>query len=283
MPDHTHRGSVLIVGICAVLLPLIVAGCGRTPAIGAGSVQLTEGCGAFAAELSPLGITLVEHSEVPDSVALDRPTPVIHITVQADVAGDIARELASRVFRLASLAVGRGEFEAAWIQVTALDAHGRRVSEDEGPVSPATGETGKQGVTDEEAAGIVRRYFAASAADGLAGLTVANVKVATEMGERTLSIDLISDGSDRAGSSLRRLYYGGTSPESWPGDLNEEYGLGIVWVRVTVAYPSGAPDSLLFDLPGQSVTSYGGAPRFHIGGPATTWTPETPPSTGGAP
>jgi hypothetical protein len=274
---------VLIVGICAVLLSLIIAGCGQTPATGAGSIQLGDGYGALVAELSPLGITLVEHSEVPDSVAFDRPPPVIHITVQADVAGDVARELASRVLRLASLAVGRGEFEAAWIEVTALDAHGQTVSQDEGPVSPPTEETAKQGITDEEAAGIVRRYFAASAADDLAGLTVANVKVTTEIGERTLSIDLVSDGSDRADSSLRGLYYGGTSPGSWPGDLNGEYGLGIVWVRVKVTYPSGEPDSLLFDLPRQSVTSYGGAPRFHIGGPATTSTPETPPSTGGAP
>jgi len=56
----------------------------------------------------------------------------------------------------------------------------------------------EEGVTDEEAADIVREYFATTAADDLRGVTIADLQVTTANGQRTLRLDLVADSSNAA-------------------------------------------------------------------------------------
>lgn len=127
----------------------------------------------------------------------------------------------------------------------------------------------EEGVTDEEAADIVREYFATTAADDLRGVTIADLQVTTANGQRTLRLDLVADSSNAAEMSLAGLCFGGTSENGWPGDLSRDWGVELLWVDMYTTYPDGITEHTLIDVAGHGFSTYGGAPRWR-GGPATT-------------
>jgi hypothetical protein len=127
----------------------------------------------------------------------------------------------------------------------------------------------EEGMTNQEAADIVREYFATTAADRMQGVTIEDLQVVTAKGQQTLRLDLVSDGSDAADMSLAWLCFGATSEESWPGDLNRDWGVSLLWVDTYTTYPWGITEHTLVDVAGHGLTTEGGAPHWR-GGPATT-------------
>jgi len=133
----------------------------------------------------------------------------------------------------------------------------------EGTAAPANG------VTDRTVADIVLEYFATAAEVHMQGVVIEGIQAVTQAGQRTVSLYLVSDGSDEADESLARLCFGATSEEGWTGDLNRDWGIGLVWVHICTTYPWGYSEYSVVDVPGRSLTTYGGAPHWR-GGPATT-------------
>ena len=127
----------------------------------------------------------------------------------------------------------------------------------------------EEGVIDDEAAVIVREYFATTAADLMRGVTIADLQVTTANGQRTLRLDLVSDGSDEADGALFWLCIGATSEDGWPGDLARDRGLSLLWVDAYTTYPWGITEHTVVDVAGHGLSTGGGAPHWR-GGPPTT-------------
>ncbi len=153
------------------------------------------------------------------------------------------------------------------------------VESETGPSAPAGG------LTDQAAAEIVLRYFATTAADHMQGVVIEGLQITTQMGQRTLRLDTVSDGSEEADKSLAWLCLGATSEKSWTGDLDREWGLGLVWVHIYTTYPWGYSEHSVVDIAGRSLVTYGGAAHWR-GGPDTTTlvsaSPVSPPVEGTA-
>jgi len=101
------------------------------------------------------------------------------------------------------------------------------------------------------------------------GVAIEGLQITTQMGQRTLRLDTVSDGSDQADKSLAWLCVGATSEESWTGELNRDWCLGLVCVHIYTTYPWGYSEHSVVDIAGQSLVTYGGAPLWR-GGPDTT-------------
>ncbi len=151
------------------------------------------------------------------------------------------------------------------MSLTSWACDGRSAAEatSEGAAAPANG------VTDRTVADIVLEYFATAAAVHMQGVVIEGIQVATQAGQRTLSLYLVSDGSDEADGSLAWLCFGASSEEGWTGELNRDWGLGLVWAHIYTTYPWGASEHSVVDIAGQSLTTYGGAPHWR-GSPSTT-------------
>ncbi|MBN1321149.1 MAG: hypothetical protein JXA87_09950 [Thermoleophilia bacterium] len=136
-----------------------------------------------------------------------------------------------------------------------------------GPYWPASEGTAAptNGVTDRTAADIVLEYFATAAEVRVQGVAIDGIQVATQMGQRTLSLYLVSDGPDEANGSIAWLCFGATSEEGWTGDLNRDWGLGLVWVHIYTSYPGGDSEHSVADIANQSLTTYGGTPHWRGG------------------
>jgi len=147
-----------------------------------------------------------------------------------------------------------------------------------GQSAPATGEiaTSPGGVTDQTAAEIVLQYFATTAAGHMQGVAIEGLQITTQMGQRTLRLDTVSDGSDQADKSLAWLCFGATSEESWTGELNCDWCLGLVCVHIYTTYPWGYSEHSVVDIAGQSLVTYGGAPLWRGGPDTTTLVPASP-------
>ncbi|MBN1632443.1 MAG: hypothetical protein JW990_22015, partial [Thermoleophilia bacterium] len=151
------------------------------------------------------------------------------------------------------------------ISLTSWACDGRSAAEatTEGTAAPANG------VTDRTVADIVLEYFATAAEIHMQGVVIEGIQVVTQAGQRTVSLYLVSDGTDEADGSLARLCFRATSEEGWTGELNRDWGLGLVWVHIYTTYPWGDSEHSVVDIAGQSLTTYGQASHWR-GGPATT-------------
>ena len=129
--------------------------------------------------------------------------------------------------------------------------------------------------SNSRATRIVREYLAPDGSHPLEGLKLTKLSVTGQSGERTLHLQVTSDGSAEANVTLNWLVIGGTSDEGWVGDLNKMV-LGLAFVEVRVTYASGIPDELnVIDVARHKATTSGGPGWPDIG--------PTPPTTGFSP
>jgi len=136
------------------------------------------------------------------------------------------------------------------------------------PPAPTTSiEVPSSGITDMQAADIVRQYLAATAAT-FPHVSVEKVRATSKAGERSLLLNLRSDGSDEADLELYGLCTDSAAPDGWADRLNRADNLKLVQLQMVVDYPSGEPDSITVDMNSNVLSSPGGAPRFR-GGPPT--------------
>ena len=88
---------------------------------------------------------------------------------------------------------------------------------------------------DQDAAR-VEDYFAR--AGYLQGITVKDIQLSDDVQGRTLSLTFAGDGSEKAAELFSNLYYGSTSDDGWPAQLNKA-GLGLACIRMTFDWGDG--------------------------------------------
>lgn len=121
-------------------------------------------------------------------------------------------------------------------------------------------------VLETQAAERVREYFVSGGSQRfgkmLEGLMTDGVTVTDDAGERTLTLDLSSDGSQEAAGSITLLARTAAVLGGWVSDLNgQSEGLGLTWVRIHVSYPDDTPDLFaVIDPARQAIDWRGGAP-----------------------
>jgi hypothetical protein len=120
--------------------------------------------------------------------------------------------------------------------------------------------------------GLVRQFFAGAGAQYVKGLTIDSLQVTPEGSGLVLRLAIRSDGSEEQLWTLFGLVF--TSAEGpWARALKAETGIALVWLHAEVTYPDGYTDITDVDMVSGALSSKGGAPRFHIGGPDTTAAP----------
>ncbi len=94
---------------------------------------------------------------------------------------------------------------------------------------------------DQDAAR-VEDYF--GKAGYLEGITVKDIQLSDDAQGRTLSLTFAGDGSEQAAELFSNLYYGSTSDDGWPAQLNKA-GLGLARIRMTFDWGDGtAPEAI---------------------------------------
>ena len=117
------------------------------------------------------------------------------------------------------------------------------------------------GGSDTKATDIVREYFASTAAT-FPHVAIEKIEVSGAAGERSLYLELRSDGADEADGELYGICMESDAPDGWVDRLNRNQNLGLVSLHIVVNYPTGAPDSMTVDVKGHALSSSSGAPRF---------------------
>ena len=94
-------------------------------------------------------------------------------------------------------------------------------------------------------------YFAR--AGYLQGIILRDIQLSDDGQGRTLSLTFAGDGLEQAAELFSNLYYGSTSDDGWPAQLNKA-GLGLGRVRMTFDWGDGtAPEALEVDVARRSV------------------------------
>jgi len=271
--------SVLIATILCAGLALAVAvsvhAAGDDVAVGSGSAQdaLTTsttlstavvGQGDLESFLQLLGQKGVSAAR---GTVVSGSTPEVEITAQSPDDRYGAIVILSRVLHEAALAKAEGRLAASIVDVKLVDATGATQVEARPAIDPIAVPSPRREVTEEAAAATVRDYLTTGGSgrfgDMMSGLTIEGVAVASDTQERTLTLDLRSDGSDAAKGSLTVVVRAAAVSGGWVSELNASEGLGLTWVRVHVSYPGGAyPDLLaIIDPARQSIDAWqGGRP-----------------------
>lgn len=267
MTAHRTRLTVYVV---SVLLLLSGVGCGsaglpvkETSATTSAPLTTDPDLASFVVHLQSKSIDVLEEEIVAQPVT----GPQLVVLESGDQYE--ATFLESRVYHEAALSKAQGAFPWAGIYLKIVSSTGGTLIDDGGAVDAITVPTAASGMTDTSAAGAVRKYFAdAYLADSshfsLNGLTIKQISVVPDEGERTLILELTSENTAYSKQSLSSLILGATSYSDWVAELNND-GLGLVWVRVRVTYPTGLPDCLsVIDVARHSEDSYAGGrvPEF---------------------
>jgi hypothetical protein len=170
-----------------------------------------------------------------------------------------ATRVASHMYHEAGLLKTRGAYPYEGLIVKVVNAQGVVLSRSGLAVSSLTLAPKDASATDEDSAAAAQKHLVAAAKRPLDGLDDITIDAATTSGERTLRVDVLSDGSATSRDTLYWLVIGATSEDGWVGELNET-GAGIDWVEIRAAYASGLPDSLsVIDVAARSAMTYAGA------------------------
>lgn len=277
--------ATTILGVAGVVAAAASAGsgAGEQSAANAGSVASASSEGvsnqtgsaavkALVDQLEQRGLTVVESASVLGSPDEGIPAGIAITVVNMVDDAYAPTSVYSRVIHEASYAKAVGRIDAGRVDVTVVSPQGAiLVGGGPGPtIDPLPLPLPVSNVTELQAAERVHEYLASGGSGRfgqmLLGLTTTGVTVTDDAGERTLTLDLGSDGSQEATRSLTLLTRAAAVWGGWVSDLNEgSEGLGLAWVRIHVSYPDATPDLFSVIDPARQAIDWRGGGAADIG------------------